>query len=528
MISFFLSACFTLGLVVGQLLISPHGQRNPLDQALQNAIMPKAFRIKHRLLLEKWAAAIDTGILAFSDIQLITSLAILICGYLQLSCGISLYHWQTVVNLAWFSSVTHLTTLTSLRQYFRRRPFMATCRVFSMVGLLILLSAAFVPTGYLWQEDQENYSHYETRYRAHAYTNLVSSPATCLFKRKSRSDLFDQLRVLSPDYFEDYQAFSLEYNTPIVVLSLAYLITSYLIRVIRISAPLSQFFGLWLERVPMVYLQSCYQMAKHGPRLQNHKIMRRYISAMLLLFITLAEAIYEAGDSMIWEILWLSAALVWGTLRSVGLRIQTHVSDENRWGFGQTLPLVLSILPIWCLLSTSCCAGQTLSAESASSCKIQNTTCPSTFRRIKRTTWFRVLTILITGTASNLAAYLLFDLAGTAVTLSGVTEGMSEGLDYLQYGPKFIWKLKKYVLALAFCAIILIIFVCICLIVRWRTHRSLQNHSVGEGRPKIRNVRIQRAIRYGFWLSVTFSLLALEVTFIITMLISPAWLNSVG
>lgn len=55
--------------------------------------------------------------LTMSDFQLITGLAILISGFTQLQTGISAYHWQRLVQLAWFSSVTHLCCLTALRDY---------------------------------------------------------------------------------------------------------------------------------------------------------------------------------------------------------------------------------------------------------------------------------------------------------------------------------------------------------------------------------------------------------------------------
>lgn len=198
-ISFFLSACFTLLLVIGQLLISPHGRRNPLDQALQNAVVSKVYRSKHRSQFQTWTAALDTGIFAFGDIQLLTSLAALISGFLQLPCGLSLYHWQVIVNLSWFSALTHLTTLTSLGQHFRSRPFMAICRTFFMGTLLILLSIAFVPTGYLAQRDPESFYASDIPGQIHGYTHVVSSPAWCLFKPESRGKLFEQFCVLIPE-----------------------------------------------------------------------------------------------------------------------------------------------------------------------------------------------------------------------------------------------------------------------------------------------------------------------------------------
>ena len=41
-------------------------------------------------------------------------------GFSQLRCGLSIYHWQTVICLGWLSSVTHITTMSTLRSYFQK------------------------------------------------------------------------------------------------------------------------------------------------------------------------------------------------------------------------------------------------------------------------------------------------------------------------------------------------------------------------------------------------------------------------
>ena len=63
-----------------------------------------------------------------------------------MSDGLSAYHWQLVVDLAWFSSVTHLSALTFLRRYLHNRPVEKWCRVAFMLVMLALLCAAVGPT----------------------------------------------------------------------------------------------------------------------------------------------------------------------------------------------------------------------------------------------------------------------------------------------------------------------------------------------------------------------------------------------
>ena len=83
----------------------------------------------------------------FSDQQLVTGLAILIAGFSQISSGISTVYWQVIVDLAWFSSITHVATLAALRPYFRKHRSTRIWRVVLMISLALLQIAALVPTG---------------------------------------------------------------------------------------------------------------------------------------------------------------------------------------------------------------------------------------------------------------------------------------------------------------------------------------------------------------------------------------------
>src|SRR5580704_14637470 len=92
-----------------------------------------------------------------SDLQILSGLSILISGYIQLHCGLSAYHWQVLVYLAWFSSLTHLSCLTFLRARLYERPEERTWRVLAMFSLICMLLGALVPTGgYNWSSDGTN------------------------------------------------------------------------------------------------------------------------------------------------------------------------------------------------------------------------------------------------------------------------------------------------------------------------------------------------------------------------------------
>jgi hypothetical protein len=90
-----------------------------------------------------------------SDFQLITGLAIMVSGFAQLRCGISVYHWQRLIYLAWFACITHLCCLSFLREYLRQNKISQLWRVPAMISLVIMLIYALATTS---QYDRSNWS----------------------------------------------------------------------------------------------------------------------------------------------------------------------------------------------------------------------------------------------------------------------------------------------------------------------------------------------------------------------------------
>ncbi len=81
---------------------------------------------------------LERFILALSDQQLVTGLAVLIAGYTD-GCSRSLYHFQIIAALGWFSSTTHLSTLAVLRAYLIDHPRVRDWRVIAMLAIFGLL-----------------------------------------------------------------------------------------------------------------------------------------------------------------------------------------------------------------------------------------------------------------------------------------------------------------------------------------------------------------------------------------------------
>lgn len=103
----------TLVLVVIHYALEQQRTQNLVNRAWMYFITPKSWRTLSKPVREKWIKATTLALIIYSDTQAITGIAILSAGYSQLSCGISIYHWQVVANLAWFSSVAHIEGISN-------------------------------------------------------------------------------------------------------------------------------------------------------------------------------------------------------------------------------------------------------------------------------------------------------------------------------------------------------------------------------------------------------------------------------
>lgn len=81
-----------------------------------------------------------------SDLQIVTGFAILLSGFAQFQCGLAALKWRTILDLAWFSCLTHLLCLTMLRRHLHTHTFQRIWRLFAMGVLAALLAAGLLIT----------------------------------------------------------------------------------------------------------------------------------------------------------------------------------------------------------------------------------------------------------------------------------------------------------------------------------------------------------------------------------------------
>lgn len=175
-VSFVATAYLTFILVLAHFILdcSPTADQNAIDKGVVR-FLRKLLRLQPTEVL---GPAILRGVLMFSDQQLVTGIAMLGAGFSQLSYGLPVYYWQVLVQLTWFSSVTHLATMSLLQQYFWKYSAARWWRIGLMVVLAAMQIVALVPTGFIdWTSaiGDDN------------YISTYSTPVACYYSRSEYS-----------------------------------------------------------------------------------------------------------------------------------------------------------------------------------------------------------------------------------------------------------------------------------------------------------------------------------------------------
>lgn len=274
----------TVVLLITHYILNLRNTQNLVDRAWLEFVTPKSWHNSNTLAMDKWTETLEAVILSFSDIQLLTAVAILLCGYIQLPTNLSIYYWEIMIDLAWFSSLTHLATLTTLRGYFRERPQLAYWRVAIMGAILILLGTAIVnannPPQWLRLQD------------------YVDIPALCFFRTR----------------FGDTK---LEYSYFMIIVLLTFLFSCYITGVVRLFSPLSRQTQKWLRTKPGNLMKGsrCYAASRQAKAAGlAGKRLWCFCKVSLTLLYVVSKILCEIADSTLWEVSAPYLMFLWCTL----------------------------------------------------------------------------------------------------------------------------------------------------------------------------------------------------------------------
>ena len=269
-IGFVATGYMTLCIVVVYYLLGfvPREFSNNIDRGIVEYVLRKT-GVKPAKI---WDQTLRKAILAYSDQQLVTGIALLASGYAQIRCGLSSYHWQIIVYLAWFSTLTHLTTLTFLRQYFRYNAIARVWRIVLMLLLVTMLFIALLPTGdsQFWGE-------------------FLEAPILCYFQR---------LFTGTPE--NHFQADI--YYMGSMLTSVLVLFSGFLTRSIRLSKKASAVTRYWMRTRPGNFLKAAFRSVSSDTDSSSRKLYQGSKCLVLETVYVMALAWLDIWESVLWEV----------------------------------------------------------------------------------------------------------------------------------------------------------------------------------------------------------------------------------
>ena len=315
--AFILSAFLTILFSFVYLLVSKESfkEQNALDDwvwARLSSLSPSHTSDARRKV---WQTVLEKVILSLSDQQLLTGLAILTAGLLR-HCSLSVYHFEMVYELAWFSSSTHMTSLSALRNYLFARPRLRNWRVCLMAVMFCLLVAYVVMSSHRsWYESWP--------YRAQClFDNLIGNISGTPSKW-----MICSLTILSWGYLSNSLAL---FETP------------------------SRLLAQWIFEKPVTALEKGIKALRNKRQLilsnssdPRAKLYGASILAMQIV-VVIVETIYfviitsatSCWFSLMFDITWFATGL-YSIISTRQIPDSKTDGDENELTFGQIVPLLL-------------------------------------------------------------------------------------------------------------------------------------------------------------------------------------------
>ena len=318
------------------------------------------FRVKYRRRTQ-WHKTLVKAILLFSDQQIVTGIAIMVAVYARLDTT-SVYHFRIAMYLAWMSSNTHLTTLVVLRKYLMKSKVLRIWRLSGMVALYIMLLVAFIP-GALWNWEEVTKGQ-SAPISDPARSGLLffnpNLPARCIFETPP----FDVADAAVRARIFDTGA-TLGWKWSIALVSALYFVKAGLL-----FKGITHFIWMLFKALPCYVLEKALQRsaaAAHLHTLVRHqtggsllskpahlKRWARFKYRALVSSYLLLVAFMDNIETFIANLLLLSWGTIWGTMEILNSSFIFDQSDnqENYWGFGQILPVMMLLLPIASIINS--------------------------------------------------------------------------------------------------------------------------------------------------------------------------------
>ncbi len=273
-------------------MLDREGNTNAVDQLVIETL-PALLGWKKKRTSDKWSEALQNAVLTFSDLQIVTGISLAVSGYSQVHCQLTAYDAELIIDLVWFSSITHLATLTSLRRYFRERPALKIWRMVCTGITVGMLSYALISTGYDVELPPASDSASDL-----PSTWLLAYPAWCFLH-------LHELDNAVKAYSQAGQTGYVTYNSPYIALIMTFLVVSFVTRTIRLFPTASDKIRTVFRTKPSQALKNKLARLKHRVRCaktNSDRRFRRLSYKSLLSIYCLVESTFEVYTSSSWEV----------------------------------------------------------------------------------------------------------------------------------------------------------------------------------------------------------------------------------
>lgn len=285
---------------------------NPIDRLVFSQLQKVSILRVKDSRFKFWQPIMEALTLALSDQQLLVGISILVTGFIK-HCSISVYHFELISELAWFSSNTNLTSLAVLHIYLFEHPSLRNWRVCLMLVIFVFLMVALALEGHRSWYDSWN------------------SPAQCLFN----------------EFLVKVGGEPGKWMT----IQMAIVISGYNVSIVRLFNP------AWID-IPFLE-RPVRKMERSIASLQDSIVssssnggLTSYTTPVLVMpawafmtcakgaFIAITTVVDSVAISLCLDMVWFAVG-VWSIMGSRNNAKSLMEGNENAWGFGQLIPVLL-------------------------------------------------------------------------------------------------------------------------------------------------------------------------------------------
>jgi hypothetical protein len=266
-----------------------------------------------------------TVLLAFTDQQLVTGLAILIAGYKQIN-SISEYHFAIVQNMATLSFTIHSATAVILEDNIIQDPVMKTWRGVAIISTQFMTLVTYLPLGH-------NY-----------WMASYGMPTRCLWQAM-------------PSHYNprSWLFWSMIIYMSLILLGIARTLDAYFPRAwgwINDNKVVSTIRSVMIDTILLPRKAYALSELQSRERIDHRCLSWLWYSIATFVFI-IAEILWSEAFGLLrrWALI-VNNLYYTFILRSTAVE-NGRLDNEDAWGFGQAVPMFLLVLPVALVLETS-------------------------------------------------------------------------------------------------------------------------------------------------------------------------------